>query len=119
MSRSLVITIAAAIIAISPAALGCDYPKRVNIPNGGTASKEEMLAGQRAIKDYMAAMEMYLGCIEQQEEATVTTMPDLTEEERAARSSNLTKKHNAAIEEMELTAARFNEAVRAYKAQSD
>ena len=119
MNRSLVLTIAAAIVAISPAALACDYPKRVDIPNGVTASKDEMLAGQRAVKDYMVAMENYLACIEQQEEATLTTMSDITEEERAARSSNLTKKHNAAIEEMELTAARFNEAVRAYKAQSE
>ena len=119
MRRSLVLTIATAIIAISPAALGCDYPKRVEIPNGGTASKDEMLAGQRAIKDYMVAMEKYLACIEQQEEATLTTMSDISEEERAARSLNLTKKHNAAVEEMELTAARFNEAVRAYKAQSE
>lgn len=119
MNRLPVITIAAAIIAISPSALGCDYPKRVDIPNGVTASKDEMLAGQRAVKDYMAAMEDYLACLEREEEATLTAMPDITEEERTARSSNLTKKHNAAIEEMELTAARFNEAVRAYKAQSD
>ena len=119
MSRSLVLTIAAAIIAISPAALGCDYPKRVEIPNGVTASKDEMLAGQRAVKEYMAAMDEYLACIEQEENATLATMADITEEERKNRSVALTKKHNAAIEEMELTAARFNEAVRDYKAQSD
>ena len=107
------------LVGLSPVAVGCDYPQRVDIPNGVTASKDEMLTGQRAIKAYMAAMEEYLRCIEQGEEQTLSAMPDLTEEERAARSSTFTKKHNAAVEEMEITAARFYEAVRAYKAQSD
>lgn len=117
MNRSLAITIASALVAMSPAALGCDYPQRAEIPNGTTASKEEMLAGQRAIKAYMATMEEYLSCIEQNESETVASMQDITEEEKAVRATALTKKHNAAVEEMELTAARFNEAVRAYKAQ--
>ena len=118
MSRSPFLAIAAAIVALSPAAFGCDYPNRVEIPNGATASKDEMLAGQRAVKEYMAAMDEYLVCIEQEENATLATMADITEEERKNRSAALTKKHNAAVEELELTAARFNEAVRDYKEQS-
>ena len=103
----------------TPLALACDYPQRVKIPNGATATKDEMIAGQRAVKDYMASMDEYLACIEKEEKDTLATLPELTDEEREVRASTLVKRHNAAVEEMELVAARFNEEVRAYKAKSE
>ncbi|MDX1515835.1 MAG: hypothetical protein R3288_03290 [Woeseiaceae bacterium] len=102
-----------------PAAHACDYPERADIPNGGSATKEQMLEGQRSVKAFMAAMEEYLDCIEAEEARTIESMPDISEEERANRQAALTKKHNAAVDDMELVAARFNEAVRAYKAQGE
>ena len=119
MRKTTAVSLIAALVAISPAALGCDYPQRASIPNGATASKEEMLEGQRAMKAYMAAMDEYLACIDREEKETLATMTDITDEERLNREAALTKKHNAAVEEMELLAARFNEAVRDYKAQSE
>lgn len=106
-----------ALIALSPLALACDYPSRVDIPDGATASKEQMLESQQAVKAYMSTMEEYLTCIEREEKETVAGMPEITEEELATRQAALTKKYNAAVEEMEIIAARFNEAVRAYKDQ--
>lgn len=103
----------------TPLALACDYPQRVDIPNGATATKDEMITGQRAVKDYMASMDEYLACIEQEEKDTLNTMTEISEEERTVRAEALIKKHNAAVEEMELVAARFNEEVRAYKAKGD
>lgn len=119
MTNTTAVALITALVAMSPAALGCDYPQRTSIPNGATATKDEMLEGQRAMKAYMAAMDEYLACIDRQEKETLASMPEITEEEREVRSAALVKKHNAAIEEMELLAARFNEAVRDYKAQSD
>ncbi len=43
--------------------------------------------------------------------------PDLLVE--AQRDEMLVKKHNAAVEEMEILAADYNEAVRTYKARKD
>ncbi len=103
----------------APLALACDYPQRVKIPNGATATKEEMIAGQRAVKDYMASMDEYLACIDKEEKDTLAAMADISDEERQVRAAALVKKHNAAVEEMELLAARFNEEVRAYKAKSN
>ena len=40
---------------------------------------------------------------------------DLSDEEKVTREAALTKKYNAAVQEMELIAARFNEQVRDYK----
>lgn len=117
MKKTTRITTALSVIALSPMALACDYPSRVDLPDGATASKEQMLEGQQAVKAYMSAMEEYLACIEREEQETVAGMPDITEEEKANRDAALTKKYNAAVEEMEILAARFNEAVRAYKEQ--
>ncbi len=111
--------IACALLAFPNIVFACDYPQRAEIPDGATASKEEMLAGQSSVKSYMAAMDEYLACIEKEEKDTVAKMSDITDDERVNRETALTKKHNAAVEEMELTAARFNDEVRAYKAQSD
>lgn len=108
-----------ALIFSSPLALACDYPQRVKIPNGVTATKDEMVAGQRAVKDYMASMDQYLACIDKEEKDMLATMSDITDEEREVRAAALVKKHNAAVEEMELVAARFNEEVRAYKAKAE
>lgn len=108
-----------ALLMLTPAAFACDYPKRVDIPDGTTASKEQMLEGQNSVKDYMAAMEDYLACIEKEEKDTLADMPDISEEELANRDAALTKKYNAAVQEMELLAARFNEEVRAYKGNSE
>ena len=78
-----------------------------------------MLAGQKSVKDYIAKMEEYLACIEQEETDTVAGMPELSEEEKTNRRAALNKKYNAAVEEMELVAAQFNEQVQAYRAQSE
>lgn len=119
MNKTITTSIALALITAAPLAIACDYPTRADIPNGMTANKDDMISGQRSVKAYMSAMEEYLACIDQEENLTVAGMPELSEEEKAARDAALTKKHNAAVEDMELTAARFNEQVRAYKAQSE
>ena len=110
---------AAVFLSLSLPAIACEYPESAEIPNGSTATREEMLAGQQAVKDYIAAMEEYLACIEEEEQDTLETLPDISDEERVNRERALTMKHNAAVEEMELIAARFNEEVRIYRAQSE
>lgn len=109
----------AALILTGPLAHACDYPKRIDIPNGAAATKDEMIAGQRAVKEYMATMETYLACIEKEEKDTLAELTDITEEDKASRLDALTKKYNAAVDEMEMVAARFNEQVRAYKEKSE
>ena len=61
------------IIFAAQSAIACDYPNRASIPNGGTATKEDMLEGQRGVKTYVAAMEVYLECIVDEE---IITRPD-------------------------------------------
>lgn len=109
--------LAAAILFASPLALACDYPPRAVLPDGITASKEDMLAGQKSVKAFMASMEEYLACIDIEEKAAVAALVDPEDSELASRKAAIDKKYNAAVDDMELVAARFNEQVRAYKAQ--
>ena len=100
------------------AAFACDYPKRVLIPNGNTATKEEMVTGQRAVKEYVASMETYLECLIEEERQARDAMADLQPEDEEERERLLNKKYNAAVDEMERTAAQFNAEVQAYRAKS-
>jgi hypothetical protein len=97
----------------------CDYPSRVPIPNGGTASQEEMIEGQRGVKQYVADMEAYLECIVEQEKEARAAIEDLKPEDEQQREDKLTMKYNAAVEEMEEVAAKFNVEVQTYKARND
>lgn len=109
--------IAAVLLAFAPTVFACDYPRKPDLPIGSKATKEDMLNGQRSVKDYMASMEAYLACIDKEEQETLATLGDLSDEEKVNREAALTKKYNAAVQEMELVAARFNEQVRDYKDQ--
>jgi hypothetical protein len=101
------------------AAIACDYPKRVLIPNGNTATKEEMIEGQRGVKQYVADMNMYLECLVEEEKQARDAMDELPPEVEQEREDLLNKKYNAAVDEMERVAAQFNAEVQAYRAKED
>ena len=95
--------------------LACEYPsERVKIPNGGTTSKEELLAAQKAVKVYMAALATYRDCIVEEEKLSRLAMEDLAPEVEQQREELLNKKYNAAVEDEERVAAEFNVAVQDY-----
>ena len=98
-------------------AMSCDYPQRVLIPNGNTATQEEMLEGQREVKRYIEEMDSYLECMETEESQSRESINDLDPEEEQEREVVFNKKYNAAVDEMERLAAQFNAEIQAYKAQ--
>ncbi len=109
----------AVVTILAPVALACDYPERISIPNGNSASKEEMVAGQKGVKKFMADMEIYLDCINEEDEQNRAGIEEPDPIVEAQRDEMLVKKHNAAVDDMEKVAAAFNEEVRDYKAQGD
>lgn len=74
-----------------------------------------MIAGQKEVKKYVAAMEEYLSCIEAEEAQAVLSLGDVDEETKRQRAEMFNKKFNAAVEEMNLVAEEFNIQVRTYK----
>ena len=73
----------------------CDRPSAPSsIPDGATASKEEMLAAKKAVDTFKSGIEEYLAC------------------------EQSTAKKNAAGDELLKVADRFNAQVKAFKAKS-
>ena len=99
-------------------ALACDYPDRVVIPNGTTATKEDMLQGQRSVKVFVADMEVYLECIVDTEKMARAGMEEISANDEQQREDLLNKKYNAGVDEMERVAAQFNVEVQAYRAKA-
>ncbi len=93
----------------------CEYPARIEIPDGMTSDKATMLTTQSAVKEYVAAMEVYLDCIVQEEKEARLELDDLDAEVEQQREDLLNKKYNAAVGEMETLAARFNEEVQRFR----
>lgn len=115
MNKFTKLLILGAMTVAAPPLFACDYPHRTDIPDGSTATKEEMIAGQRSVKTYMGAMEEYLSCIEAAEQETVAGNDEVDEAAKQQRIDMFNKKYNAAVEEMNLIAEQFNIQVRAYK----
>lgn len=106
------------LLGLTQTGFACDYPDRVVIPDGNSANKDEMLAGRDAVQSYVKNMEEYLACIEEQEKLARQNMDELTPEVEQQREDMLTKKYNAAHDEMSEVAARFNNELQAYNAKA-
>ena len=91
----------------------CAYPKApAAIPNGSTASEQEMVGAMQAFKAYDADVNAYGTCLEEETK------------QKAAGSAQLmqlktmqTKKLNAAVAELQVKAKEFNAQVKAYKSR--
>lgn len=109
--KFLVVSIVLSLPVIS---LACDYPERPTLPNGGTAAKEDMIAAQSAVKGFLAAVDEYLTCIEQEEKAAIEAMDNPDEETIERRDDLLAKRFDAANEEKFMFGEQWNQQVRAY-----
>jgi hypothetical protein len=84
-----------AALGAAPAFAACTYPKSPDsIPDGSVSTLEQMLAGQRSVKGFDAA---------------------ITEEQKKERASILTQKMNAAVDEAQGLADRLNAQIRVFK----
>jgi len=115
MNKTMKSALSVAILFMAQGALACDYPARVDMPDGATATKEAMITGQRDVKAYMTSMEEYLSCIEAEEATAVLSLGDVDEDTKRQREELFNKKYNAAVQQMNLVAEEFNVQVRAYK----
>jgi hypothetical protein len=91
------------------AASACENPPMVAMPDGATATMDQLLEAQGKVKTYMAAMEEYLACLNTELEAEGNDAP-------AEFKALMVTRHNTAVSEMESIAVAFNTEVQAYKA---
>jgi hypothetical protein len=90
-------------------ASACETPSMVDVPEGKTATMDQMVDAQKKVKQYMAGMGDYLDCVDAELKTAGDDAPDEFK-------SLMTKRHNDAVTEMETVAGAFNEQVRAFKA---
>jgi hypothetical protein len=123
--KNLISVMTATLIFAAPlSGLACDYPERPTLPDGGTASKEDMIAAQTEVKAFLAAVDEYLVCIEQEEKDAIAALPEIDESDEEAvaardaevkrRDDLLSKRFDAANDEKFLFGEKWNQQVRAY-----
>ena len=105
-----------AALAASQAHAACTYPKAPEkIPDGGSATLEEMLASQKEVKAFDFAITGYQGCLETQFNEAVAAQPNMTPEARGELEKIRDQKTNAAVDEAQAVADRLNPQIRTWR----
>lgn len=93
----------------------CEVPEIPSAPDGTTATMDEMIAGQQAVKTFQAANSAYLSCIDSDMAAKKAAALDGNAAAKADYEAT-TNAYNAGVANEETVAGAFNAAIRAYKA---
>jgi hypothetical protein len=94
----------------------CTAPALPSLPDGKKATLEEMLAGQKAIKEYQAANSAYRSCLDPKVAAAETAASgDSPAQEAVDALKKLNDEYNASVSREEELAASFNTQLHAYK----
>jgi ribosomal protein S3AE len=81
---------------------------------------QEMMAAKAAVTQYNKDINSYVACIKLEHETAVSNAGDkITPEQKAEMDKIEVQKNNAAVDQLQSVADRFNEQVRIYKAKSD
>ncbi len=106
-------------LAAAQAHAACNYPVAPGkFPDGNQASKEEMLAAKSQVVQYNKDMETYLTCIQGEYDTKVAAEASATPDQKAEMARVQDQKHNAAVQELQSVADRFNEQLRVWKAKN-
>jgi len=107
----------AVLILASITAFSCDYPTRPFIPDGATASKDELLAAKNGVQEFLASVDEYLQCVELEHEAALAALDNPTPEKQKELNKSLDRQFDAVNEEKAMVGEQFNQQVRAYNAK--
>lgn len=115
MSTKLRVAVLAALIAAPAGVLAadeCDRPEPPVVPDGATATQDELATAGSEVRAFVAASQDYLACLEAKE-------ADYGEDITPVQQALVNAVYNAGVEAMETAAGAYNEAVRAYRAQDE
>jgi hypothetical protein len=112
----------AALAFAAQASAACSYPKAPDqMPDGNKATKEEMIAGMKAMRAYNDLIKQYTDCLKEDHDAAVAKIdPSLDDAKKAKAKEELDKvwsqKNDAAVDDASGVTGRFNEQIRVYNA---
>lgn len=114
----------AALLGSSHVYAACVYPKAPEkIPDGATATKDEMIAAQKLVKAYNDDIKSYTDCLKNENDEAIKADAKKPEKERMTKQQKEeldkvnVQKNNAAIDEAQAVTDRFNEQIRAFNAK--
>lgn len=122
--KALLVLLPIAAFAAGPVRADCSYPPPPDkLPDGNTASLQEMVAAQKTVKEYDKAINAYLSCIELEQNAASSKAGGKPTPEQKKALDDMSRvtiqKHNAAVDQDRSVADRFNEQVKVFKAKND
>lgn len=120
--KSLFALVAVASVAVTPVVhADCTYPPPPGkLPDGNSATMAEMVEAKKTITQYDKDINAYVACIKLENENAIATGGDkLTKEQKADMERMVVQKNNAAVDQLQSVADRFNEQVRIYKAKNN
>jgi hypothetical protein len=111
---SIVVTLAAA-----PVFAECVAPlNSVRIPNGNTATMDEILAANHAIQEITTEVEAYTHCLKAEQEAKIAAIgPDITDDQKSRMASQYVNRQKAENEKLQTLADLYSVAVRNFRAK--
>lgn len=117
MRKTIAFAALLACLAAGSAQATCIYPRAPeHIPDGKTANFDEMVAVQQAVKQFNEDINSYNACLDM--EMASLEKSGLYDELRLMELRAMqVKKNNAAVDEVQAVADRFNEQLRIFKAR--
>jgi len=103
-----------------PVQADCPYPAApAKLPDGATATLQEMVDGQKVVQEYSKAINEYNACIDKALDDAIAKGGDqLKPAQKADMQRVEAQKHNAAVDQLQSIADRFNEQVKIFKART-
>ena len=97
----------------------CMQPESPTLPDGSSATMDDMIAGQQAVKAFQAANLEYMGCLETQFTAAKKTIEEGKASDAEALKAAYEKDveaYNEAVSAEEALAGQFNTEIREFRA---
>jgi hypothetical protein len=116
------LTLALALGSAAHAQTTCTHPTAADKPpDGNTSTREQMIAGRTDMNRYNTEMQSFLDCIKVKIDAIPAPADPkkLTDDEKQQQKEKdkLSKQYDAAFDELQAAATRFNEQLKIFKAK--
>ncbi|HTX23907.1 MAG TPA: hypothetical protein VMD03_04560 [Steroidobacteraceae bacterium] len=108
-----------AALASAQAYADCSYPRAPDkVPDGNTASMQEMIAAMNQLKDYNAQVKAYTDCLKlEHDTALAKADPNMSKDQKSELEKVYIQKNDAAVDAATAVTSRFNEQVRIFNAK--
>lgn len=104
-----------ALLGAASATAACIYPRPPEtVPDGATATYDEMVEAQKAVKQFDADVTAYNACLDMELQAILAN-PEIDEARKQELSAMQAKKNNAAVDDVQAVVDRFNEQLRVFR----